>query len=412
MGGSLDKYLEYFDSLESISQENKAAFHWFLDMCSSEGLSEVRQSKYVFGFVTLLTKFIPQELELKKAREADFRKIVSAIHRSKYTDSTQAFLKLCLKKFCKVQNGGRYPRKVEFIKTTVKKATTVRKDDLFSRDEIREIVSNLRTLRDKAFVMVLDESGARTGEILNATLGDVRFDENGDFIRLEGLKHTPDREIQLVESGNLLKEWIWSHPAGKNPYRVKNSSAPLFVKLEQFRCSNCGATKRKHTKGSTCSNYEPLYTDPVEPGVICRNFKSACLRAGIHKRSYRLYNLRHTRITEVSSFLKSEHLNKFAGWKPGSGQSHIYVHLTSEDVNEAIRKNYNLGSRIKAEPIVCRICWFENEAHRQECLRCKRPLTVEATHDDEKMRRLKDALQVIAELQEDGRLGELVGISR
>jgi hypothetical protein len=43
-----------------------------------------------------------------------------------------------------------------------------------------------------------------------------------------------------------------------------------------------------------------------------RRFKSACESAGIPENKRRPYNLRHTRLTEVATFMGYEQLNKFA----------------------------------------------------------------------------------------------------
>lgn len=408
MSFNFQQHLEYFRKHEGISPENKKTVEWFLDECAAEGLSEIRQSKYISGFIAILTRYAPPSLKLHKVSEADLKKIVAAVNRSDLSEESKRFFKICLKKFCKLESGGRYPRKVEFITTSGKKTTTVRKEDLYTKEEIYRIISQMRCIRDRAFLVVLYESGARTGELLKARLGDVEFNGTGDFIRLEGLKGTPDRDIQLVDAGYYLKEWMRSHPAGKDPYSVEDPSAPLWVKMENFSCETCGKSMMKHTAGKACASYKPLMIEPMTHQTICRSFERACQRANIKKRSYRLYNLRHTRITEASSFLKSEHLNKFAGWKPGSGQSQIYVHLNSEDVNKAIRERYNLGSEPKKEPVLCKICWHQNEPGRTECLKCRRPLTVVTTY---KVNQVKDALKVLVELQEQGKLEELVKVA-
>lgn len=411
MTEDLTRYLKYFERLENISPENKQAVYWFLDECAAEGLSEGRQRKYLFGFITLLRKFVSRETNLSKATESQLKTIVAAIHRSSYTEATQCFLKQCLKKFYKLRNGGTFPKKVDFIKTTEKKKAIIKKEDLYTPQEIRQIINRLRSIRDRAFVMVQYESAARTGEMLNSVLADVWFDERGDFIRLHGLKGTPDRVIQLVESGFYLKEWIRSHPAGGDPMHIRDPSAPLWVKLEQFVCKHCGQRKTRHSK-RICPAYEPLEVERMTRRTILKNFELACLKAGIRKRSYRLYNLRHSRITEVAKFLSHEQLCKFAGWKPGSGQFHVYVHLDSEDVNQAIRKQYGMGQEAEKQPIICKICWQKNDPERSECLRCRRPLKIEALVENRKVDEVREALRVLAELQEQGKLEELLRVAR
>jgi integrase len=406
----LERYLSYFNTLDGISEENKAAVRWFLDECAAEGLSAARQAKYVFGFTALFKKFVPREVDLNKATESQLKSIVAAIHRSNYTDTTQCFLKQCLKKFYKLKNGGTFPKKVDFIKTTEKKKTTVSREDLYTPEEIRRAISQLRTVRDRAYVMVQYESAARTGEMLNTRLGDVFFDERGDFIKLHGLKGTPDRVVQLIEAGFYLKEWIRSHPAGGDPYRVRDPYAPLWVKLGKFSCANCGVSNTWHSRKG-CKDFEPITVEGMTLSNIQRNFERACQRAGIRKRSYRLYNLRHSRITEVAKFLSHEQLCKFAGWKPGSGQFHVYVHLDSEDVNQAIRKQYGMGQEAEKQPIICKICWQKNDPERLECLRCRRPLKIEALAENRKVDEVREALKVLAELQEQGKLEELLKVA-
>jgi integrase/recombinase XerD len=74
-----------------------------------------------------------------------------------------------------------------------------------------------------------------------------------------------------------------------------------------------------------------------------RRFKDACERAEIPENKRTPYTLRHTRLTEVATFMGYEQLNKFAGWKPGSDRAKVYVHLNNDDVNRAIRDEYGLS---------------------------------------------------------------------
>lgn len=404
MVGSLQSYVRYFENKGEIREENKKAVKWFLNECAVEGLTEIRQQKYVFGFTALLTKFVPPEVNLNTASLQQLKQIVSEIHRSEYDDSTQCFLKQCLKKFYKYKCNGVSPKKVAFIKTTEKKKTPVRREDLYTPEQIHSVVGQLRSIRDKAFVLTQYESGARTGEMLNATLGDVFFDDKGDSIRLVGLKNTPDRINQLISAGFYLREWIRMHPFGKDPYNVLDQNAPLWIKIEKQRCKLCLKSKKQHLT-SGCPGFEPLEADPLTLANMLKRFTEACLRAGVRKRSYRLYNLRHTRITEVAHFLSQMQLCKFAGWKPGSGQFERYVHLVSEDVNKAIREQYHIGQVEKPQPLVCALCGRTNPSNCKECLNCRRPLTLEATY---KVDQVKDALKVLVELQEQGKLEELV----
>jgi integrase/recombinase XerD len=386
----------------AISESNKELIFWMLNECAAEGVGEGQQLKYLFTLKALLKKFCPKDLDLRKAQEGQLKNIVAQINRSDYAESTKRAFKVALKKLYKLINHGVYPEMVRFIKTSEGKSTVVTWEDLYTREEIRAILAHMLNLRDRAFIQVLYETGARPGELINAKVGDVLFNERGDFIFLKGIKGTPDRTIQLVESGFLLREWLKSHPACGDPYHPKDPSAPLWVKLEQMRCKHCKNTPQKHPKDCT---FEPMEMEQANYDCLRRAFLKACEKAGVRKKKLRFYNFRHTRLTEVSQFLSHEQMCKFAGWKPGSGQFETYVHLTSEDVNEAIRKRYGLVNNGKPEKIHCPVCGQINGSERIECLNCRRPLSFENAMKREELSR---ALEVLAELQEKGKLEELL----
>ncbi|MEM4217099.1 MAG: hypothetical protein QXZ09_03665, partial [Candidatus Methanomethylicaceae archaeon] len=76
------------------------------------------------------------------------------------------------------------------------------------------------------------------------------------------------------------------------------------------------------------------------------------------------------------------------------------------------RQHYNLGNETKKEPVVCRVCWQKNDPERSECLRCRRPLKIEALAENRKVDEVREALRVLAELQEQGKLEELLKLAR
>lgn len=120
----------------------------------------------------------------------------------------------------------------------------------------------------------------------------------------------------------------------------------------------------------------------------------------------RPYNLRHTRLTEVATFMGYEQLNKFAGWVPGSGRAKVYVHLNNDDVNKAIRDKYNVEAEGGEEDqsIECAFCGTSNEHHFSECRECGRPLSLEKQSKQEDK---QEVLERLTELDEKGVLEKL-----
>lgn len=404
---STTQYINVTQSLQNlekhVSEENAQAVTDLINHSAAEGIGESQQQRITYAFKTVLTKFAPEDFQLRNATEQELKQIVAAINRSDYAESTKHKFRCSLKKFYKVENGGEHPDKVKFFSVHKnKKPTSVTRDDLFTKEELKQLFSGFSNSRDRAFTMVLYESAARPGELLSRNIGDFTSNEKGDFIFLEGSKGTPDRTNQLVRSGRTLREWIAQHPLGGELGDIENPSAPLWVKREQQKCEKCGNIPHQHD--DSCQ-YEPDFTDRMNYDGYRRRFKQACEKADIPDNKRRPYNLRHTRLTEVATFMGYEQLNKFAGWVPGSDRAKVYVHLNNDDVNQAIRDQYGLDTAEEEDKLVtCSICGTENESHYSECRTCGRLLSFkQKTQQDQK----QQVLERLSELDENGVLEKL-----
>lgn len=383
---------------------NVQALREFTDHCAAQGISAVRQQRYLQAWKALIQKFAPDGFRLYDAPEHELKTIIAGLNRSDYADSSKATMRSAVKKFYKYANGGHdHPAKVDFF--TVKTSdytSSVTRDDLFTADELQRLLRGFNSTRDRAFTLTLYESAARPGELLSRTIADVTSNAKGDFIHLEGSKGTPDRTNQLVRAGRTLREWLMQHPCGGELGAIDDPNAPLWVKTEQQACRHCGTIPHQH--GDDCS-YAPDPRDRLPYSGYLRRFKAACETADIPDNKRRPYNLRHTRLTEVATFMGYEQLNKFAGWVPGSSRAKVYVHLTNEDVNQAIRDEYGLvNGDDEHQAVDCPFCNATNQPGHAECRQCGRPLSLErqATQDD-KLR----ILERLKELDEQGVLDKL-----
>jgi integrase len=386
-----------------IGEEDRKAIREFVDHCAAEGLSETRQQRHIQSLKSLMINFAPDDFQLRNASESELKTLVANLNRSDYADATKRTMLGTVKKFYKVMNGGHeHPEKVDFFTITKKKDSPVNREDLLTEDELKRLFQSFSKTRDRAFTMVLYEAAARPGELLARSIADFTSNEKGDFIYLEGLKSTPDRTNQLVRAGRTLREWLAQHPLGGELGDIENPSAPLWVKTEQQACQNCGDTPQTHN--DSC-NYKPDLADEVNYDGYLRRFKDACAKADIPENKRRPYNLRHTRLTEVATFMGYEQLNKFAGWKPGSDRAKVYVHLNNDDVNQAIRDEYGLETEAdEQQSIHCPFCGTENQPGHTECRNCGRPMKLESKQKQEEKQRV---IERLSELEESGVLEKL-----
>jgi len=105
--------------------------------------------------------------------------------------------------------------------------------------------------------------------------------------------------------------------------------------------------------------------------------KRIAKRAGIKKRIYP-HLFRHTRATRLLAKVPESIGAKYMGWVNGSKMVGVYVHLSSEDVDEAILKLHGIktsGNGNDLEVIRCPRCTMINPTSSRFCSRCGLPLT-------------------------------------
>ncbi|WP_135536122.1 tyrosine-type recombinase/integrase [Halostella pelagica] len=394
---------------DDVSQRNYEAIKQFINHTAAEGIGESQQQRHIYAWKTILKKFVDDEFAIPDTSKNEIKHLVAELNRSDYAEATKHKFRSAVKKLYTVRNDGKQPEKVQFFSVHKNsKPTSVSREDLFRDEELKRLLRSFGNTRDRAFTYVLYESAARPGELISRNVGDFTSNAKGDFIYLEGAKGTPDRTNQLVRSGRPLREWISSHPLGGEPGDIQDPGAPLWVKTEQQVCKTCGEIPHSHD--DTACNYESDLSDRMKYAGFYRRFKDACKKAEIPENKRKPYNLRHTRLTEVATFMGYEQLNKFAGWKPGSDRAKVYVHLNNDDVNQAIRDEYGISSQDEEKSQVqCSFCGTSNDEIHTECRNCGRPLSLEQqSNQEEKL----EVLERLAELEEKGILDQLDAFTR
>ena len=83
---------------------------------------------------------------------------------------------------------------------------------------------------------------------------------------------------------------------------------------------------------------------------------------------------------------------KYMGWVNGSKMVGVYVHLASEDVDEAILKMYGIKTNSNGKDLEvrqCPRCLMVNPVTSRFCSRCGLPLTEEAIQEVEEWEKRK-----------------------
>jgi integrase len=90
-------------------------------------------------------------------------------------------------------------------------------------DDVKPMIDAAANDRDAALIAVAFDTGCRSGELRELTVGDVSDGDYGLRLRVDG--KTGARTVALVPSEHYLSQWLGSHPGSTD------SEAPLWSKL-------------------------------------------------------------------------------------------------------------------------------------------------------------------------------------
>ena len=340
-----------------ISPRNKRFIKDFDNCCLLEGLSKPRRIK-LLSTVLIIAKKLGKDFD--KTIKKDLKEFVIEVEsREDYSPYTRQDYKGTLKKFYKwlvygdeYKNKQEYPEIVSWINTSMKSKDMprVQASDILSEDEMRRLIDCAEHPRDKAFISILYELGARIGEIGNLEIRDLTRNKYGFIVDLKG--KTGHRTPIIVVSTPYLINWLNQHSDPSNP------TAPLWI-----------------LKGGRDKGRKMMYSSLR--AMVRRLVK----RAGIKKRVYP-HLFRHTRVTHLlcTKQINEAQAKVYFGWTPDSDQLSQYSHLMSGDANNALLDMYGVRDpkekEGKLKPKKCPACNNINPGDFLFCGRCSSVLDV------------------------------------
>ena len=221
--------------------------------------------------------------------EEDIKDLVRKIGQMNYTELTKLDHKKVIKKFFKWLDGN--DKRVKWIKTWMNNSKEKLPEELLNKDDIQRMIKACYTVRDKALISVLWESGCRAGELLGMKIKNVQFDEKGAVIIVHG--KTGSRRLRLVSSVPHLSNWLEHHPLKNNP------EAPLWVSVGS----------KNHAK-------QIMYH------CLNARLRKIAKRAGI-KKKVNPHMFRHSRATDLANLLTEAQMKKYFGWTKDSKMASI-----------------------------------------------------------------------------------------
>ena len=223
--------------------------------------------------------------------------------------------------------------------------------DLPTPADIAKMVQVTQSARNKAFIMLLYETGARIGELARLRIRDLEPHQHGLEVHLPVEGKCGARRVLVVSSAPYLRTWLNRHPRAPEP------DANLWP------CQSAGR--------------------PLSYTVFAGILKKAALAAQVTKK-VNPHNFRHARATHLANHLTEAQMSEFFGWVPGSDMASTYVHLSGRDVDGALLRTYGIQAepeptdRLRLGPAKCRQCDTENPPTHSFCGLCGLPLDEKA----------------------------------
>ncbi|WP_394344772.1 tyrosine-type recombinase/integrase [Salinigranum halophilum] len=203
------RILEHIDHSPEIHEANKELIRQFHRDLLLRGISAARRQK-----LTSHLKIIARHLGQSRFDEVDREDIVELvewIHSRGSAPSTVSDYKQVLKQFYRWNNGGEEPDETKWIRRGPTPRGQTLPQKLFSPTDVSQLIDACCNDRDRAFIALLWETGARIGELIDLRVGDIEADDSGTHVVVIG--KTGARRLPLVESRPYLEQWVQTHPS-------------------------------------------------------------------------------------------------------------------------------------------------------------------------------------------------------
>lgn len=245
-------------------------------------------------------------------------------------------------------------------------------DMLTWEGDVISMIEVCRNACDKALLAVAFDSGARSGELQDLTVGDVNDHQHGLQIMVDG--KTGQRSVTLIPSVPYLQRWISDHPASTD------ENAPLWSKLDD--------------------------PDDISYRCFLNIFKRAGRKADIDKLTTPT-NFRKSNATYLAEKgMKESYINDRQGRVRGSdAAAHYVARFGGRAEDEYARMQGIEVDQDEPEPIgpvKCPRCGNDTPRHEPACVHCQQALSHGAAQSiEEDEREVREAFLRFAQENPD-----------
>ncbi|WP_137288599.1 tyrosine-type recombinase/integrase [Natronorubrum halophilum] len=291
--------------------------------------------------------------------------LVRWIHRTYDNEETNRDYRGSLRVFAKhVTDGDEIPDTVSWVPGSTSrnyKPAPKPGDMLKWEDDILPMIDAARYSRNKAIIAVAWDSGARSGEFRDLTIGDVSDHDRGLQITVDG--KTGQRTITLIPSVPYLQRWLEDHPTGDDP------SAPLWTKLHS-------------ADGISYNMYRKILEGAAE---------DADVRKPVTLTNFRKSSASYLANMGVNQAVLEEH----HGWARGSKVASRYISVFADASDREIARAHGVDVEVDKPdptgPVECPRCGKDTPRSEDFCMWCHQALEHGALDDIQEAQRDKRA---------------------
>jgi integrase len=373
----VERTLDRIESSESIHPTNKEAIREFTRDLKLDGLSDAWLSKLT-GHLIIIAEHL-EDTRFEAMDTDDVKDLVEWAHDRDVSERTVGAYKQVIKRFWRWlydMPKGEHPEMVDWINTGASSnGNGTLPKDLLTREDIDALKAGCRNDRDRAFIAMLYETGARIGELIDLTVGDIEDHNHGRKVVIDG--KTGSRRLPLIEASPALNDWLNKHSSGRDDdplwCKLQNSEDELSYHYIRQKLLPRAGRRAAASDPSTFANNPNAVDDPDE-------------ELEFHK-PLNPHHFRHSRATELANKFKEAQLCEWFGWVQGSDVPARYVHLSGRDIDDAYNELHGLKTEEEKEEertvITCWRCDELNEAARRFCGGCGAALDIEAANEVE-----------------------------